>query len=414
MRSLLPLTLPLLACDPMAVAIDLWPMSYEPAEAASPKGQGVFSGKDQRRQKLPVRLVPMAIGLEQPTDIQFPPGRSDRMVVAQKGGVAAVFDLAADRFKPAGNLMSLDVRSGSEMGLLGLAFHPRFPDDPRIFANHNPKEGDRRTRISSFVVDTSTDAWTAGQEVVLLEVGQPYGNHDAGQIAFGPDGMLYIGLGDGGSAADPKDHGQNKATLLGSVLRIDVDQPGTEGRAYAVPADNPWVDDPAHKPEQFAIGLRNPWRISFDPQGRLIAADVGQNLYEEVGFVPSGGNLGWRLREARHCFNPKTDCPGPESGLTDPFYEYGRDEGQSITGGFTYGGTAIPGLVGHYVFGDFVSGRLWGVVPPSQIEANPPLAEAKALGQFSALISTFGQDAEGEIYLADFAAGAVFKLAAMP
>ena len=243
------------------------------------------------------------------------------------------------------------------------------------------------------------------RERILLEVEQPYPNHNAGQLAFGPDGMLYIGQGDGGFRADPHRHGQNPATLLGSMLRIDVRPDESGGRPYTIPADNPY---PAGKaaPEAFAIGFRNPWKYSFDPRGRLIVADVGQDKHEEISIVEAGKNYGWDVREAGHCFNPASDCP--RAGFVDPVHEYGREEGKSITGGFVYTGRRLPELQGKYVFGDFVSGRIWAMDLPES--AGQRVKTVYSLGKWPVLISTFGQDENGEIYLGDYAQGGIFQL----
>ena len=237
-----------------------------------------------------------------------------------------------------------------------------------------------------------------------MTVFQPYANHDAGQLAFGPDGMLYIGWGDGGFRNDPKGSGQDRQTMLGAMLRVDIDNPDG-GRAYGIPADNPFVNDAGTLDEIYAIGLRNPWRYSFAPDGRLVVADVGQDLWEEVSIVPAGGNLGWNLREGFHCFPPGGSCPSDEP-LVEPIYEYGRDDGNSITGGFvdTSGDEKLNGL---YVFGDFVTGRLWAIDLPESGTATP-----RALGRWPILPSTFGQDTQGRVYVADFGSGTIYRIQA--
>ena len=307
-------------------------------------------------------------------------------------------------------MLTIDVPTRSEQGLLGLAFHPKFEDNGRFFVNHIVDvDGEQRTRVTEFA---GLEAPGSGRTVI--EIPQPYANHNGGQVAFGPDGMLYVGMGDGGWRDDPKGHGQNGATLLGSMLRIDVDG-RDDGLGYAVPPDNPWVGQAGVAPEAWAIGLRNPWRYSFTPDGRLLVADVGQNTYEEVNLVSAGDNLGWKVREGRSCFPPGdgADCPTPvEGGLQDPIYVYDHDEGASITGGFVYTGPSIPALQGRYVFGDFVSGRLWAIpVPAEAVPPSPPPVEAAALGRFPVLVSTFAQGPDGELYLADFKDGTVYRLA---
>jgi glucose/arabinose dehydrogenase len=237
---------------------------------------------------------------------------------------------------------------------------------------------------------------------VLLTVEQPFPNHNGGQLAFGPDGYLYLGLGDGGSGGDPQGNGQNPATLLGSIVRIDVngDEP------YAIPADNPFADGAGGAPEVFLYGLRNPWRFSFDRgTGQLWIADVGQNAYEEIDRVDpaadAGANLGWNLMEASHCF--VAGC-SPE-GLVLPITEYGRDAGCSVTGGFVYRGTAIEGLAGWYLFSDYCSGLIFGV--PS--DAAPGTAP-RLLLETGLSVSSFGQDSDGELYVADIAGGGIYRI----
>ena len=304
-------------------------------------------------------------------------------------------------------LAEVSVRTESEMGLLGLAFHPEFEKNGRLFLNYNPADGEKRTVVAEWVLSEPDKGGRATERRRVLEVAQPYPNHNAGQLAFGPDGYLYIGLGDGGWRADPEGHGQNRSTLLGSILRIDVD---SEERPYAIPPDNPFVALADVRKEIWAYGARNPWRYSFDPHGRLVVADVGQDSYEEIDLVSAGDNLGWNIREATHCFEPKTDCPTRD--LVDPVHEYGRALGQSVTGGYVYTGEAIPELVGKYVFADFTSGRMWSLELPGPHLASQDLVEARLLGQWSMLIATFGRDHAGELYVADYGGGGVYRLAA--
>ncbi|MCA9641968.1 MAG: PQQ-dependent sugar dehydrogenase, partial [Myxococcales bacterium] len=244
---------------------------------------------------------------------------------------------------------------------------------------------------------------------VLLDFEQPYENHDGGQLAFGPDGYLYVATGDGGFKNDPHGNGQSLKTLLGKLLRIDVDHKD-EGKEYAVPKDNPFLSQSDARPEIWAYGLRNPWRFSFDPQGRALVADVGQNTWEEVDYVRAGDNLGWNTREGRHCFASDDDCT--TAGLVDPITEYNHELGKSITGGFVYHGQKLPELAGHYVFGDFVDGRVWSVALPKELDPGEPMLPLQSLGQWPYLISTFGQDAKGEIYLADYSRGDIYRFEA--
>lgn len=361
---------------------------------------GVSDGAAPVSDRIVVGLQPVAHGLAELTDIQFPPGSSDRMVVTRKGGEIVLVELSTGQAR---QVHRVDVPVRSEQGLLGLAFHPTWPADRRIFLNYSGPDGE--TRVSAWTADPPTLALT--DEQLLLEVPQPYPNHNAGQLAFGPDGMLYIGLGDGGWRDDPHGHGQNSATLLGSMLRIDVDRAET-GRAYGLPPDNPFLGSDTIHPEIWATGLRNPWRYSFDPQGRLVVADVGQNTWEEVDLVPRGANMGWKHREGRHCFpSGRTDCV--TEGLVDPVFEYDHTVGQSITGGYVHTGRAVPALAGRYVFGDFTSGRMWALALPEQPGQD---AAVWSLGKWPLLISTFGRDGAGELYVGDYHSGTVYRIVA--
>jgi len=355
-------------------------------------------------------LSAVAKGFKEPVDMQFVPGVPGLAVVLEKRGRARLLQLpagqsaaAAEPATPGADVLSLDVRSDSELGLLGLAFHPRYRDNGLFYLNDNPKDDKpMRTRISEWQLPVAALGKEPAQlKRVLLEIEQPFANHDGGQVAFGPDGYLYIGMGDGGSRADPHKNGQNLNSLLGKILRIDVNaQPG-----YAVPSDNPFVGKPGVRPEIWAYGMRNPWRFSFDPKGRMIAADVGQDLFEEVDIVAAGDNQGWALREALHCFPPADSCE--TAGMIDPIFEYGRDAGNSITGGHVYLGQRLAWLRGKYLFADYVSGRLWALQLPEQRTAR---AQGEMLGRFPHAFSAFARDEKGEVYALDFAGGLVLGL----
>jgi glucose/arabinose dehydrogenase len=366
-----------------------------------------------------VRFQPVANGFQGPVELQFIPGRSSlEAVVLEKGGRARLVNLPAAPtevgtgggtaglaapVEPGPDVFTLDVHTDSELGLLGLAFHPQYAENGLFYVNSNPRDDKPlRTRVSEWFWKADAAGKTlAKQKRVLLEVEQPYKNHDGGCVAFGPDGYLYIGMGDGGSRADPQGHGQNLSSLLGKMLRINVNvTPG-----YGIPADNPFLKTPGARPEIWAYGLRNPWRFSFDPKGRLIAADVGQDSFEEVDIVPVGANMGWKVREATHCFDPKDGCP--KDGMVDPIFEYGRDAGQSITGGFVYLGERMPWLQGKYVVADFVTGRVWALTLPD--EAGQP-AKSEQLGVFPHAFSSFARAPSGELYALDFARGLVLEL----
>lgn len=290
-----------------------------------------------------------------------------------------------------------------ERGLLGIALHPRFPADPRVFLVFTASSGGHVNQLSSFLVQNG--ALDLASEVSILVVPQPYTNHNGGGIVFGPDGYLYYGLGDGGSRADPLGHGQNTQTLLGAMLRLDVDNP-SGGRAYGIPTDNPFADGVDGLPELYAYGLRNPWRFSFDRDtGELWAGDVGQNHWEEIDVIERGGNYGWNVREGEVCFPIGTpDCQS--AGLIPPVHVYRNpDNGsRSVTGGYVYRGTALPDLLGHYLFADYVTGQLWSLSPAADGR------KVKELSQTGLAISSFAEDQDGELYLLDHAEGRVFKI----
>ena len=274
----------------------------------------------------PVRLQPLATGLESPVYVTHAGDGSGRLFVVEQAGVIRIIRNGRLLARP-----FLDVRSrvisGGEMGLLSVAFHPQYASNGRFFVNYTANSDSLRTVIAEYRVSDAPDV--AGRaERVLLEIAQPYRNHNGGLNLFGPDGMLYIGMGDGGSGGDPHNNGQRLDTLLGKLLRLDVN-----GEApYGVPRDNPFVGRAGARGEIWAYGLRNPWRFSFDrATGRLFLADVGQNRWEEIDLLEKGGNYGWRLMEGAHCFNPETGCS--TTGLILPIAEYGRELGCSVTGG---------------------------------------------------------------------------------
>lgn len=355
------------------------PDQKKPSETLAP----IYDGADADRPRIAVRLALVTKGLSMPTDIAPVPGTDDLLVLEKTGGGVLV---AAAGGAPRA-LFAVAVDDAVEQGLLGVAFHPRFAEMRTFYLNYNPKGGEPRTRIA---------AWTWPKDgkpretKILLEVPQPYQNHKGGQLVFGPDGRLYVGLGDGGWADDPHGNGQNPQALLGKMLRLDVDSDGTP------------------KPEIWAIGLRNPWRYSFSAAGDLIVGDVGQDTEEEITLLPKGGNAGWSVMEGRRCFKPKAGCK--TAGLVMPNYVYGRSEGQSVTGGFEYTGKAIGKLKGSYVFADYVSGRLWAIPTPTKAGAATPAGEVKALGRFGVLPATFGRGKDGELYVGALDAGAVYKV----
>lgn len=378
-----------------------------------PEVTGSAPTSTEINQKAPrVEFVEIAEGFAKITDLQFVSGHASRLIVVEKEGTARLLDLTPGQVaKPGPDVLSIAVNHESEMGLLGFAFHPDWDENGRIFVNYNPA-GMNKTRISEWELSRENlGTKLATERRVILEVEQPYQNHNGGQLVFGPDGFLYIGMGDGGWMGDPDDNGQNPSTLLGSMLRVDVDRPGTEGRAYAIPADNPFVEDSSLRPEIWAYGLRNPWRYSFDPLGRLVVADVGQSRFEEVHIVEKGDNLGWRIVEARSCYEPRKNCD--RRGLVDPVFVYPRSFGQSITGGFVYTGSTIPALSGLYIVADFVRGHVWAVPLPED-RTQEADDDTILLGQWPLLISVFARDPFGELYASDYGGGGIHRLTASP
>lgn len=291
------------------------------------------------------------------------------------------------------------VESGpNEAGLLGMALDPGFAENGHVYLSYTRRGDPLVSVLSRFVSRDGGRSLDTSSEQILLEVAQPYSNHNGGNIRFGPDGYLYYGLGDGGSAGDPEGNGQNIHTLLGALLRLDVHRKG----AYGIPADNPFVKNEGRK-EIFAYGLRNPWRWSFDRKnGDLWLADVGQNAWEEINIIRAGGNYGWNLREGRHCYSG--DCRRP--GLIEPVAEYGHDEGCSVTGGYVYRGELMPALRGVYVFADFCSGRVWGLFKKGTAYAR------RLLLKTDLNIASFAEDRLGEIYVVDLG-GKLFRLTAV-
>jgi len=335
-------------------------------------------------------------GLSGPLDLQVAPGdRSRLFVVEQPGRIRVIRDgvLVATPFLD----ISGRISSGGERGLLGLAFHPGYAQNGRFFVNYT--DGSGHTHIAEFRGNPGTDAADAGSERLVLFVTQPFSNHNGGGLAFGRDGMLYIGLGDGGGANDPLRNGQSLLTFLGKILRLDVDR----ASPYAVPADNPFLSTPAALREIWAYGLRNPWRFAFDrATGDLFIADVGQNQWEEidVGLASrrGGENYGWNITEGNHCFQPAVGCP--LAGITLPVVEYSHGEGCSVTGGVVYRGCRLPGYAGTYFYADYCT----GFVRSFRLEggrAVDPRDWTAALGRGLDRPTSFGVDADGEAYIVD-------------
>jgi glucose/arabinose dehydrogenase len=346
------------------------------------------------------RWLEVVSGLEKPVGLASPADDSGRLFILEQAGVIRIFYQGVLLPQP-----FLDIRNrvGSrapEQGLLGLAFHPRYKENGYFYINYTDQNGD--TVIARYTVSTADpNRADASSEKRLLFIPQPYPNHNGGSVVFGPEGYLYLGLGDGGSGGDPQGNAQSTQTLLGKILRLDVDQ----GDPYAIPKDNPFVQG-GGLAEIWAYGLRNPWRFSFDRlSGDLYIGDVGQNEWEEIDFLPAGSpagaNFGWNYREGKHRFE------GLPTGLDliDPVVEYDHSQGCSVTGGVVYRGPSLPDWQGVYLYGDYCSGTIWGLLRnPDGLWQNAPLFES------GFRISSFGEDQAGEVYVLDHATGSVYRL----
>ncbi len=371
--------------------------AFAPTVTPVPKWQGF--GQAEPLRELDVERVYPGLSFDRPVALVFPEDGVHRGFVVEQAGRILFLNDDED----AGTF--LDIRDrvndrGNEEGLLGLAFDPDF-DSNGLFYVYYTASGPGRSVVSRFSAGPGYDTADPGSETLILEVEQPYANHNGGQIVFGPDGFLYVGLGDGGSAGDPKGHGQNAGTLLGTILRLDVSSLDAAG-SYAIPADNPFVGVEGARSEIWAYGLRNPWRFSFDREtGDLWAADVGQNKLEEVDLIRPGRNYGWNIMEGDECYSRSCDTRGLELPIT----VYGRDDGCSITGGYVYRGTRLPSLYGAYVYSDYCSGKIWALrYDGSRVTESIQVADTKLR------ISSFAEDTDGELYILDLE-GEIYRFA---
>jgi glucose/arabinose dehydrogenase len=346
-------------------------------------------------------------GLNQPVGVTHSGDGSGRLFVIEKGGFIRLVEngqLLPEPFLDVSALMTPEPKS--EQGLLGLAFHPDYKNNGTFFiyyTHHHKKENEAAdTVLARYQVSGDPTKADPASGRIILTIEQPFWNHNGGHIAFGPDGYLYIGTGDGGDGGDPQENAENLTKLLGKLLRIDVN-----ADTYTVPADNPWKPESGAATEIWAYGLRNPWKFSFDrATGDLYIGDVGQDHYEEINFQPAaskgGENYGWNQMEGLHCFeNP--DCNPNNYVLPILEYPHGED-GVSVTGGFVYRGTEAPDLAGAYIFADFASGKIWTA------RDNEGVWTRELLEQTSFMVSSFGEDEAGEIYLTDFGGGALYRL----
>jgi uncharacterized repeat protein (TIGR03806 family) len=334
-----------------------------------------------------------SLTFERPIFLTHAGDGTGRLFVVEQTGRVRVFPNAPQvaQSKVFLDLAGRVTKTTGEGGLLGLAFHPDYANNGRLFVDYTTGDGPTfRTVVSEWQADPAEpDRADPDSEKVLLEVPQPYGNHNGGMVAFGPDGFLYIGLGDGGSANDPKGHGQDTRTLLGSILRVDVDSTG--GAPYGIPAGNPFADHPTARPEIYAYGLRNPWRFAFDEvTGTLWAGDVGQGDVEEVDLIVAGGNYGWNVMEGTTCFQADSCDPSP---FVPPVLEYPHGEGKSVTGGLVYRGEALPDLYGAYLFADYESRKIWTYRHGEQAPGLTLLTTSPSH------VPSFGEDEAGEVYV---------------
>jgi glucose/arabinose dehydrogenase len=347
-----------------------------------------------------IALKPIASGLDQPTSIVN--AGDSRLFITQQTGRIAIYDGTRILPQPFLDVSSL-ISCCDERGLLSVAFHPHYRDNGLFFIDYTNPQGN--TVIARYSVSSDPNRANAASAQVLLTIQQPFANHNGGQLQFGPDGYLYIGMGDGGSGGDPGNRAQSLNTLLGKLLRIDVDNTTT----YRVPPSNPFVNRAGALPEIWAYGFRNPWRFSFDREtGDLWIGDVGQNTFEEVDLQSAtsigGENYGWRLMEGFHCFTPSTNCN--DGTLTLPVVEYSHaDSSCSITGGYRYRGTQSPRLLGVYFYGDFCTGKIWGLSQNANGSFTSRLLIDSAL-----MITTFGEDTNGELYVDDYGTGVVYAI----
>lgn len=352
-----------------------------------------------------VQKTLVADGFQLPVYVTHAGDGSGRIFVVEKQGTIRIIQDGKVLPTPFLDITPVVRSTGNEQGFLSFAFHPKYKENGYLFVSYSDLQGD--TAIARYQVSTAdpnvADPASAKQ---ILWSDQPYSNHNGGLIKFGPDGYLYVGMGDGGSAGDPLNAGQDRQTLLGKILRIDIDN----GDPYAIPTDNPYANGRDGKPEIWTYGWRNPWRFSFDrATGDMYIGDVGQNAIEEISFQPagkSGLNFGWKVMEGTACFSPRANCD--KNGLIMPIAEYSHRFGNSVTGGYVYRGTAFPEMVGTYFYADFGSSRLWALQ-----QTSPGVFETVELSRLNIGVSSFGEDEAGELYVTDYFDGGVYRLVAI-
>ena len=359
-------------------------------------------------QNLTISLTPFIDGVSQPVLVTHAEDDSDRLFVVEQGGTVRIIENGELLETPFIDV-SDRIRTGGERGLLSIAFSPDYATNGEFYLNYTDEDGD--TVVARYRVGNNPDRGNVASEDILLTINQDFGNHNGGQLAFGDDGYLYIGMGDGGSGGDPNNRAQTANTLLGKMLRIDVESEPSANAKYVIPSDNPFLSnaDPSDRipDEIWAFGLRNPWRFSFDRvTGDLYIADVGQGAREEVNFQPAdstgGENYGWSIFEGTASFDNNRQITF--GTLIDPVVEYDRSLGRSITGGYVYRGETPSDLTGTYVYGDFATGLIWGT---KNIDSR---WETTLLLETDHRISTFGEDQDGNLYVADYGDGIIYSI----
>lgn len=357
-----------------------------------------------------INIKKIAGGLLGPVAMGYAKDGSGRLFICEQTGKIKVIKNGKVLSKPfldVGNKIDKGSKFYSEKGLLGIAFHPKYKTNGRFFIFYSAPSkvsgSNHKCIVAAYKVTSDADVADATSEKIIMEIEKPQENHNGGQLAFGPDGYLYIGLGDGGGANDEHGaigNGQEKNTLLGKILRINIDFAAInkDSKNYNIPSDNPFLTTKNTRPEIWAYGLRNPWRFSFDRKtGKLFCADVGQNTWEEIDIIEQGKNYGWRIMEGKHCFNPKNNCD--QKGLTLPVAEYDHQTGISVTGGYIYRGNKIQYMQGKYIFGDW-KGKLFYLEENAGVwNMNKLLITGKEQNDLDANINSFGEDESGEVYI---------------
>jgi glucose/arabinose dehydrogenase len=380
--------------------------SPSPATSPSPSPVARVAAGQSGNAEIPLVLEPLPVRVNRPVHIANAGDGSGRLFVVEKRGRILILRDGAILPTPFLDISEQVNSKGSEQGLLSVAFHPKYAENGRFFVNRTALDSSSVSEEYRVSADPNVAERTPVRTLLRLE--DPAPNHNGGLLLFGPDGYMWIGTGDGGGAGDRYGNGQNRQALWGKMLRIDVDS----GDPYGIPSDNPFLNDPGTRPEIWAIGLRNPWRYSFDrATGDLYIGDVGQGAYEEVDVVRAGGkpvpigglNFGWPVTEGQHCFPADARCD--QSPFVIPVAEYPRSAGFSVTGGHVYRGSRYPQLVGRYLFGDFGSGRIWALDQPQ-----PGQWRMVELMRSRLQISSFGEDEAGELYVADYDDNRLYRI----